>query len=46
MHQDPDNRAVRVQLSPQFDSCGSDFSNCAYPDTLGISYDQFQIFVP
>ena len=44
MLQDPDNRAVRVRLSLQFDLGGYESSNCVYPDTLGISYDRFQIF--
>ena len=44
MLQDPDNRAVRVRLSLQFDSSGYESSNCVYPDTLGISYDRFQRF--
>ena len=44
--QDSDNRAVRVRLSRQFDSCGSHISNFVHPCNLGISYDQFQRFVP
>ena len=45
MHLDSAQRAVRVQLTPNYDFGGSKFSSYVCPYALGTNYDQFQRFI-